>query len=168
VPENHFEEFIDSIEYIEPGTPIVIVGSSSGNLKFDVKLEKLLREHKNVTYLGHVNNELLLNELWCNSGVYFHGHSVGGTNPALVQAMASGATVVAFDSVFNREVLQNTGIFVSNVPKEMASVFNTLMNSPDKRKKLSKSAQERAADQYSWKQVVKAYEDLIDLTISSN
>ena len=41
-------------------------------------------------WLGHVNDQRLLSRLWSNAAVYFHGHSVGGTNPALLQALGSG------------------------------------------------------------------------------
>ena len=62
---------------------------------------------------GSLTDDRKLYLLWQNCGAYFHGHSVGETNPALVQAMACGAPTIARDTVFNREVLLD-GAYLSN------------------------------------------------------
>ena len=56
--------------------------------------------------LGHVHDQELLADLWAHCAVYLHGHSVGGTNPALLQALGAGSPTLALDTPFNREVLR--------------------------------------------------------------
>jgi glycosyltransferase involved in cell wall biosynthesis len=116
-----------------------------------------------VTWLGHVRNDDLLLSLWQHCGVYFHGHSVGGTNPALVQAMACGAPVVARDTVFNREVLSPEGAkFVQPNPKDIADAVNSLLLDPVERARLSAVVTARATELYSWELVCSSYEAELD------
>ena len=165
VPENHFEEFLESLNFLDKDIPVIIVGSANGNEYFEKLLEIAIRSRKNVKYLGHLSDDNLLNQLWSNCGLYFHGHSVGGTNPALVQSMACSAPIIAFDSVYNREVLQDCGIYTSGQPQEMANLINEFFKSPSKRRRLGLNAKNRASIHFNWVDVVKKYEHLISRAI---
>src|SRR5207248_6016185 len=100
--------------------PVVIVGSSGYGGEWDAAAQTLAAGEPSVSWLGHVSNDSLLHALWQHAGVYFHGHSVGGTNPSLVQAMAAGAPILARDTVYNREVLGSAGRFVNADPAAIA------------------------------------------------
>ena len=163
VPENTINEFFDAVPVIARRHPVVIVGSSGYGGDFDQRAKALAESHANVTWLGHVRDDTLLLALWQHSGVYFHGHSVGGTNPALVQAMACGASVVARDTVFNREVLSPSGgEFVQPQPQAIADTVNALMDNPGERARLSGVVAARAAEMYSWELVSASYEAELD------
>lgn len=104
IPENNVELFVDAIERLNGEVPAVVVGSATYQSPLEKRLRKL--DHRGVLrWLGHVDDQQLLQQLWANSGVYVHGHSVGGTNPALLQAMGAGAPTIVFDSPYNREVV---------------------------------------------------------------
>ncbi|MFV9424441.1 glycosyltransferase [Microbacterium sp. S1037] len=163
VPENTIGEFFDSVPLIAQRHRVVIVGSSGYGGEFDQRAKSLAEGNANVTWMGHVRDDDLLLSLWQHCGVYFHGHSVGGTNPALVQAMACGAPTVARDTVFNREVLsEQGGKFVLPRPQEIADGVNSLMNDPEERARLAAVVTARAADYYSWNLVCAAYEAELD------
>jgi glycosyltransferase involved in cell wall biosynthesis len=105
VPENNVELVLDALDLLGEDPPrAVIVGSAN----FDSPIEARLKanEHaRRVQWLGHVDDQKLLNQLWANCAVYVHGHSVGGTNPSLLQAMGAGAPTLALETPFNAEVL---------------------------------------------------------------
>ena len=105
VPENSVSAFFDAAAAISRRAPVVIVGSSGYGGPLDERASQLADSNPDVQWRGHINDDQELFALWQHAGVYFHGHSVGGTNPALVQAMACGAPVLARDTVYNREVL---------------------------------------------------------------
>src|SRR5438128_707779 len=67
-----------------------------------------------VSFLGAVYDLSLLNNLRYYSRLYFHGHSVGGTNPSLLEAMAARALIVANDNVFNRAVLRHDALYFAS------------------------------------------------------
>ena len=161
VPENHISEFLDSVKFIDSTVDIYVVGSSHSEEFASDKLKQLSNTHLRVKDLGRVQDDRRLHELWANSSIYFHGHSVGGTNPALVQAMASGCSIVAFDSIFNREVLADCALYVSADPSDIATKINYLLDNSALRSALSQSAKKRAAEEYDWDKIVNKYGNLI-------
>lgn len=161
VPENSVPEFFAAVPRIARQYPVVIVGSSGYGGEMDSAAAQLAEEHPAVRWLGHVSDDRLLLALWQHAGVYFHGHSVGGTNPALVQAMAAGAPVLARDTVYNREVLGKAGEFVEADPLAIADSIIRLMDDSPKLDRLGELAQARAVEHYSWQKVCSDYESLL-------
>lgn len=161
VPENTMQEFFDAIRLMDAGTPVVVVGSAPAGDPIQRSAEALAQDRPNVRLLGHVSDDEFLHALWSNAGVYFHGHSVGGTNPALVQAMACGAPVVARDTVFNHEVLGDSGAFASPDPASIRDRLTAVLTDADERAELALAVRRRAEEHYSWEQVLDAYEDCL-------
>ncbi|MDO7881026.1 glycosyltransferase [Salinibacterium soli] len=159
VPENSVHQFLDAVEELDAAVPVVVVGAPPvGDTVVTPRLEDLARRRASFHWLGQVSDDDLLFGLWQHAGVYVHGHTVGGTNPALVQAMACGAPVVARDTVFNREVLGETGVFVGDSSRELSDAIKGMLASPADRARLSAAASARAASSYSWPSVLEAYE----------
>lgn len=158
VPENSVAEFFAAVPQIAAKYPVVIVGSSGYGGELDAAAKKL-SSLPNVIWLGHLRDDDLLHSLWSSSGAYFHGHSVGGTNPALVQAMTLGAPVVARDTSFNREVLGGAGRFVSHTPAEIADGLLGVLGDSQVQDSMSRRAVERANAVYTWEKVCAAYEE---------
>lgn len=96
VPENHV---LVAAEALSPMAPVVVVGP------FDHHEGRELQRLPNVLLLGGQFDAGLLGSLRAHCGLYIHGHSVGGTNPGLLQAMASGCAIAAHDNAFNRGIL---------------------------------------------------------------
>jgi glycosyltransferase involved in cell wall biosynthesis len=158
VPENTVPEFLQAVRRLPPETDVVIVGSSGYGGDLDEDAAELARSNPKVRWLGHVSDDQRLLSLWQHAGVYFHGHSVGGTNPALVQAMACGSPTVARDTAFNREVLGKSGIFVEASATAIAAAITSLLGDSETQSKLSFAATKRAGESYAWDSVCSAYE----------
>jgi glycosyltransferase involved in cell wall biosynthesis len=161
VPENSIPQFFDAVPALAAHHPVVIVGSSGYGSELDERAGSLAAEHDSVTWLGHVSDDSLLLALWQHAGVYFHGHSVGGTNPALVQAMAAGAPIVARDTLYNREVLGTAGRYVSPVPHLIVEAMLQLMDDQGELDRACRENVERIEQHYSWKQVCNDYERVL-------
>lgn len=158
VPENSVPEFFEAVPAIAARYPVVIVGDAGYGGPLNTAALELARSHPSVSWLGHVSDDALLLALWQHSGVYFHGHSVGGTNPALVQAMAAGAPVLARDTVYNQEVLGSTGHFVPAEPNAISSQILELMASGRLLEQAATANKHRAHEYYSWTRVCDDYE----------
>ncbi len=165
VPENSVNEFFSAARQLAERWPVVIVGSDGFNGELDESARRLSASAENVHWLGHVNDDEKLRSLWQHSGAYFHGHSVGGTNPALVQAMASGAPTVARNTIYNRETLGETGTFVEATTDAIVRGIATMMQSP-KQEQFARAARGRAAQDYSWDGVCSAYEHALSKLIN--
>ncbi|WP_053854755.1 glycosyltransferase [Mycolicibacterium mucogenicum] len=157
VPENTVPQFFEAVPAIAEQYPVVIVGSSGYGGELDATAERLA-SYPSVTWLGHVHDDSLLLALWQHAGLYFHGHSVGGTNPALVQAMAAGAPILARDTDYNREVLGSAGEFVCDDPELIAKTVVQLMENRAEREDESRAMMLRAVQHYSWASVARGYD----------
>lgn len=157
VPENTVRQFLEAVPDLSQSHSVVIVGSSGFGGELDELASRLDSDHENVHWLGHVSDDGLLHALWANAAAYFHGHSVGGTNPALVQAMACGAPVVARDTPYNREVLGEEGCFVEPNVTSIKEALVRVASSKEEQSKLGHDAHLRAQEMYSWAKICESY-----------
>lgn len=158
VPENSISEFLEASRILAATHDVVIVGSSGYGGDIEESVRILAQTNRRVHWLGHVRDDELLFALWENAGTYFHGHSVGGTNPALVQAMACGAPTVARDTPFNREVLGHAGVFVEANPAKIADAVEGVMSDLASQQRLADESRKRQEAFYSWDGVCRKYE----------
>lgn len=162
VPENTVTEFFEAASLLSERHDVAIVGSSGYGGPLDEMAQKLDATHDRIHWLGHLSDDRRLFSLWQNAGVYFHGHSVGGTNPALVQAMACGAPTVARDTVYNREVLGDAGLFVEPRSDEIATALHGVLRNAPLQKRLSSAAHSRQQQSYTWELVCERYVDALE------
>ncbi|MFC9350472.1 glycosyltransferase [Arthrobacter sp. NPDC057013] len=166
VPENTIPEFLQAAKALSADYEIVIVGSSGYGGPLEDEVKELVAANSNVHWLGHIADDQRLLALWKNCGAYFHGHSVGGTNPALVQAMANGAPVVARDTVYNREVLSNEGSFCEPQPQSIEAAIRQVMESSLEQDRLEQVSLRRVEEGYTWQAVCAAYDEALSQRVS--
>jgi glycosyltransferase involved in cell wall biosynthesis len=155
-PENNIEMIINGFILSESKLPLLIIGNTenkNGN-KWKKKYES-----ERIRFIGGLYDENKLNSLRHFSSIYFHGHSVGGTNPSLLEAMACGANMAAHDNVFNKAILQNDASWFSNaddVAEIIKSSLSSLISEGRKKRNL-----EKIRTDFAPKIIVDAYENLI-------
>jgi glycosyltransferase involved in cell wall biosynthesis len=156
VPENSIDVFLEAAPTIvdKCDVDVVLVGAAPPGDPIQAKAADLARTDARIHLMGHISDDRRLFGLWQDAGVYFHGHTVGGTNPALVQAMALGSRVVARDTVYNREVLADTGHFCDGTPESIVDAVVAAFNDD---RDLERLTGERAAAHYSWQLVCDRY-----------
>jgi glycosyltransferase involved in cell wall biosynthesis len=161
VPENNVELTLDALDRLGSEAPAaIVVGSANFDSPIERRLEAM-QDDGRVRWLGHVSNQELLSQLWANSAVYVHGHSVGGTNPALLQALGAGAPTLALDTVFNREVIGHPNQLFAADPDELAAKIAAVLDSPIRQQELSTRGHEIIRDGYMWDDVCRAYMDIL-------
>jgi glycosyltransferase involved in cell wall biosynthesis len=160
VPENNIELFLDACELLPPDRQVVIVGSAMGWPEIEERIRGLAARRP-VLWLGHVSDQRLLAALWKHCAVYFHGHSVGGTNPALLQAMGHGAPVVAVDTVFNREVLGGAGVVVGSDAAAVAESICSVVSTPESASDARRNEISRVEAAYTWEAVCSSYQQVL-------
>lgn len=160
VPENSVGLFLDAAPYIiEHGdVEIVLVGSAPVGDPLQVQAESVAATNRRVHLLGHISDDQRLFDLWRHAGVYFHGHTVGGTNPALVQAMALGARTAARDTIYNREVLGEASVFCDDDAHSVAAAVLAVLSD---QRDLGRMAARRAEAEYGWDMVCSRYESAL-------
>jgi glycosyltransferase involved in cell wall biosynthesis len=113
-----------------------------------------------VIFAGHINDQTLIKELYCNCFAYLHGHSVGGTNPALLSAMGYGSCILAHDTVFNREALADAGLYFARDPQILAGLIRKLEQDPSLVSDLRLRGPKRIEAEYTWEKISNQYEEL--------
>jgi glycosyltransferase involved in cell wall biosynthesis len=167
IPENNVELLLDALECSDINSPVVVVGSSTSKAPLERRLRDL-DHHGRIRWLGHVSDQELLLELWGQCGVYVHGHSVGGTNPALLQALGAGAPTLALDTVFNREVIRSDEPLFAANPEDLAAKIKEVLSSAEARTRFRMHGQAVIRDRYSWPAVIDAYLDALQSTKDSS
>ena len=168
VPENTIDEFLAAAQLLAEERDVLIVGTSGYGEEVDERVRQACNASARIHWLGHVSDDVRLHSLWAQAGVYFHGHSVGGTNPALVQAMACGAPIVARDTAYNREVLGEAGIYVDPTAAAIAAGIRSVFEDPERRSAMAASAAARQRDSYTWDDVCARYERVLRAALETS
>lgn len=149
-PENNVDMILDA--FVETGMKIVVVGNFQGH-SYSQELWSHYKNHRSIIMLNSIYNEELLYILRHNAAFYVHGHSAGGTNPALVEAMFFGHPILAYDVVYNRETTQNKADYFSTKEELMALMEHADFSD-------GTSLKELAYERYQWKNIAEHYEKL--------
>lgn len=159
IPENNVDLTLDALELCD-GLPAVVVGDANYSSDTVKRLEALDREGR-VKWLGHVDEPERLDQLWASAGVYVHGHSMGGTNPALLQALGAGAPTLALDTPFNREVLEAPEQLYAPDPDLLASKIRQVIDDETLSGQWRHRGQRLVAERYDWSDVSQRYLDAL-------
>ena len=157
-PENHVELAVRGYAASAARLPLVVVGSAPYAADYTERVHAAADAR--VRFLGGVWDPELLDQLFANAQTYVHGHSVGGTNPALLRAIGAGAPTVAFDVVFNREVLGEHGRYFADADELVAEIEDAEAN-PAGTQARGVALRLRARD-YDWADVASRYETLLE------
>ena len=158
-PENHILEIIQGYLLHGGDWPLVVVGNVTGATAYERRLLQLAGEK--VRFVGGIYDAQQLKSLRVHAACYLHGHSVGGTNPSLLEALACGNWVVAHDNPFNREVARQSAEYF-HTPEQLAQCLDRWVRIADaERPQRSRHARQVVAEHYTWDRIVDAYEALM-------
>jgi glycosyltransferase involved in cell wall biosynthesis len=158
-PENNIEPIIKG--HIESGTksPLLVVGSCK--TPFGQYLVKTY-QHPGIQFIGGIYDKVQLDSLRHFSLGYFHGHSVGGTNPSLLEAMASQSFIIAHNNDFNKSILENSAVYFDTVLDIRNAIKNVEALSVADRALFVDQNFNRIKSFYNWDNIVKMHEDLFN------
>jgi len=160
-PENHVELIVRGFGLSEASLPLVVVGSTPYPSKYSsVVIRAASRRASDVRFLGGIYDQDLLDQLYGNCLMYFHGHSVGGTNPSLLRAMGAGAPIAAFDVQFNHEVARDEAWYFTST-EDIAGILKSAESSHEDVISMGRRGRERVAREYRWDDIADSYERLI-------
>lgn len=162
-PENNLEMVLDGVVLSNNRMKIIVVGNHK--TKYGDYLKNRYKDQAQILFLGGIFNLEHLNNLRYFSNLYFHGHSVGGTNPSLLEAMASKALILAHNNSFNKAILKENAFYFSNA-EEVKALLLTI-----KREDYSKLIQtnlETIINEFNWDKINGDYLRLFEKSISGN
>ena len=156
-PENNVHKIIAAYSEM-PGETLVVVGNWA-NSEYGKQLRNDYHRFNNIYLLDPIYEAATLNKLRSNCSLYVHGHSAGGTNPSLVEAMYLKLPVLAFDVGYNRATTRNQAVFFKD-EKDLISKVSGL--NAHKKEEIAGMMYAIASEQYVWQQIATQYSQLID------
>ncbi|KAF5059614.1 hypothetical protein DSECCO2_334310 [anaerobic digester metagenome] len=160
-PENNIHTIIKGYLQSSVEMPLVVVGNF-GSPAYEKHVKAIVDEgpDKKIIFTGGIYNKEILNMIRQNCFAYLHGHSVGGTNPSLVEIMKMETVILAHNNEFNREVCRDYALYFNDAD-DLSHKMEIIDSERETFLDLAEKAYERVSKDYSWEGVADDYENLI-------
>jgi len=156
-PENNVEMILRAFLGFDK-FPLVLVGNWDKS-DYGVNLRTTYAANKNLILLDPIYDQREIDLLRGNASLYVHGHSAGGTNPSLVEAMYLGLPIMAFNVSYNRTTTERKAIYFSHAQE----LNNLLERTPQTAlRQLGKEMKEIADRRYKWPLIAQKYQALVE------
>jgi glycosyltransferase involved in cell wall biosynthesis len=157
-PENNPHLVVQAFEKVDTSKRLAVVGDAPYSAEY-IKKVRATRDSR-ILFPGAIYGEGY-RQLQANTFCYIHATEVGGTHPALIEAMGQGSIIIANGTPENSEVLGDSGIlYRKNDIYDLARCLQDVADHPEKYSDLKSAALNRARTHYSWEDVVDRYEKL--------
>ncbi len=154
-PENKIDVILEAfsklLEY-----KMVLVGNWNKS-EYGRNTRSKYEKYPNLLLLDPIYNSNEINLLRSNCDIYIHGHSAGGTNPSLVEAMYLSLPIIATDVEYNRATTENQALYF-NSSEDLQQVVRNITD--ETKKSLAEKMKEIADRRYLWKIIACKYESL--------
>lgn len=157
-PENTILEMVRAFSKKQRGVKLVVLGDYKRSNQFHAAVLDAASEE--VVFPGAIYDIEILHPLRYYSRLYVHGHTVGGTNPSLVEALGAGNAVIAHDNRFNRWVAGAAAVYFSD-ENTFEQELEAILGNSKKIAQLREASYARHAEAFSWNFILSEYESLI-------
>ena len=154
-PENNIHIILEAFSKL-PEKKIICVGNWL-NSDYGKNLKKEYERNKNIFLLDPIYDQKILNQFRSNCSLYVHGHSAGGTNPSLVEAMYLELPIFSFGINYNRETTVNKAAYFNDV-NELVLLLKS--QDEDSLNSIAKNMQTIAMEKYTWSSVSEKYSNV--------
>lgn len=154
-PENRIDMILEAFSKL-PSCKLVVVGNWNKS-DYGVTIRKHYSCYSNLLLLDPIYESDKINLLRSNCGLYIHGHTAGGTNPSLVEAMFLGLPIIASNVPYNRATTEDKALYFDNVDDLLMIVLSL---SDEKKKEIAINMKEIAHRRYLWRIIASKYENL--------
>lgn len=168
IPDNNADLIINSFLQSSSNKKLIVVGDVPYKDAFATRLKNLQQE--NLIFLGHITDSQELLALYQYCFAYIHGHKFGGTNPAMLKAMSNDCAILALDTAFNREMLNDGefGVFFEEDAASVAYQMHQLEREPNYINLLRSNVSKGLTNKYNWDFVTKAYHAAMKKLLNPN
>ncbi len=160
IPDNNADIIAREFVQSQSKKKLVIVGDVPYKDAFVQKIKSITDPR--LVFTGYVTDQDELAELYHNCYAYFHGHEFGGTNPAMLKALAYGCAILALETPFNREMLQGGeyGLFFTKAEGNTRQLIDKMEQAQGIVEDFRKKSRNRIKENYTWEKITQQYFDL--------
>lgn len=161
VPENNYETMLREFMRSDTSKAFALITDVSEEFLEQLKQRTGFEKDRRIRFTGTVYDKELLKKIRENAYGYFHGHEVGGTNPSLLEALASTKLNLLLDVGFNREVADEGALYWNKEEGSLAALIDKADGmSAEEIGVLGSRAKERIEQYYSWEYITDRYEKI--------
>lgn len=167
VPENCAHHIVDAFKQLDTDKKCVIVGDSAYSQEYIAELKQRAADDPRIVFTGYVFGKGY-HELGSNASIFIESSGVGGTHPALIEAMAHESLVIVNNTAENLETIGSAGFAYDGAigADSLHEVLAPLVNDDEKIDVYQRLAKQRASEKFSWESVTDAYESLFEDLVS--
>lgn len=157
-PENMILPLVEAFSRRRRGRKLVVLGSYSEQNRYHAKVRRAASDE--VHFPGAIYEKPLVEALRRHCRLYLHGHTVGGTNPSLVEALAAGSPVLAHDNAFNRWVAGPGAAYFAD-REGCARELERVLEAPEELERMREASRRRFREAFTLERCLAAYESLL-------
>ncbi|MXV50199.1 DUF1972 domain-containing protein [Pedobacter sp. HMF7647] len=146
-PENSIEIILDGVAKADKKKEFLVIGKHE--TEYGDFLKNKFAKHAHIRFIGGVYSMGRLNNLRYYSNIYFHGHTVGGTNPSLLEAMASDSFICANENPFNHYILEDDSLYFSTAD-DVTMVLDNFSKGDKKAEIMIANNRNKISNLYDW------------------
>lgn len=155
-PENNIELILDGVQQSKSALPFLVISNYKN--AFGQYLINKYKDNELIIFMDSLYDLQVLNNLRHYSNLYFHGHSVGGTNPSLLEAMACKCNIIAHDNIFNKAVLGEDAIYFKS-SEDVTNLLNEKTRLIQEKSIVNNFT--KIKSDYSWDKIILEYESFM-------
>jgi glycosyltransferase involved in cell wall biosynthesis len=156
-PENNIEIILEAFAQADK-IPLVLIGNWN-NSTFGKQIKSKYQDFETIYLLDPIYDQDVLNGIRSNCEFYIHGHSAGGTNPSLVEAMSLGLPILCYDINYNDETTENSALYF----KSSLDLINLIKSiSQEEIKLIGNRMYDIARNKYKWSIISNQYMELFE------
>lgn len=162
IPDNNADLLLNGFLAANSGKKLVIVGDVPYKDQYADNIKA--KAANNIRFLGYITNSDILAELYHNCFAYLHGHEFGGTNPTMLKAMAYGTAILALNTRFNQEMLENGkfGLFFEKNDHSIAALMQQVEHETSLINDLKMASRNGLSAKYNWDNISDTYIALLN------
>ncbi len=157
IPDNNADIIIEGFTSSSSTKKLVVVGDVPYKDAYAERIKGLTDDR--LVFTGYIRDQEVLAELYHHAYGYLHGHEFGGTNPTMLEALACGSAILALNTPFNQEMLQEGryGRFFEKNAESVKLLINKVEHQPEEMQTMKEHSPKGITKKYTWDFVVDEY-----------
>jgi len=165
IPDNNLDFIVEEFSNAKSEKKLLIVGDDIFKSEYSLKIHEIIKANKNIIVAGYITNNTDLSTLYKHAYAYLHGHEFGGTNPTLVLALNESCLILALNTRFNKEVLNNgsNGFLFNKKQGSLVKLMDRIEKDEPKESLdfIRNQGPERVDKHYNWDTISKQYLNIL-------